>query len=185
MERRLEDTVSRAAQMRLRAVGGVVALAAASLVAAAGGAASAHAATTCTWGGTPTEPTGTFTLKPGITNTPSTGPLEFMATGALGGGADCSGKLTYDGEFDTGATCLVATFHVKVKGLPGVARAEGTADNLVPAPALLYDADGNVVGAELAQIVTVDNVPHYTDCTTPGGFTGGWPRMFSSVVELF
>jgi hypothetical protein len=74
---------------------------------------------------------------------------------------------------------------LRVKGLPGVERAEGTADNLVPAPALLYDADGNVVGAELAQIVTEDNVPHYTDCTTPAGFTGGWPRMFSSVVELF
>jgi hypothetical protein len=66
--------------------------------------------------------------------------------------------------------------------LPGVERAEGTADNLVPAPALLYDANGNVAGSELAQIVTEDNVPNYTDCTTTEGFTWG---SFSSVVEVF
>jgi hypothetical protein len=145
----------------------------------------AQAATTCTWAGTPADPTGTFTLEPGITNTPSVGPLAFNATGDLAGGAGCSGKLTYDGVFDAGASCLAATFHVKVKGLPGVVRAVGSADNLVPAPALLYDAKGNVVGTEVAQIVTETNVPHYTDCSTPNGFTGGWPGMFSSVVELF
>ena len=43
-------------------------------------------------------------------------------------------------------------------------------------------ADGNLVGSETAQIVTADDAPHYTDCTTPQGFTGG---TFSSVVELF
>lgn len=161
---------------------GAMVAAAACLAWAAGGASSAQAATTCTWGGTPAEPTGTFTLKPGITNTPSTGPLAFKATGDLAGDAGCTGKLVYDGEFDAGSTCLAATFHVRVKGLPGVVRAEGSADNLVPAPALLYDASGNVVGTELAQIVTEDNAPHYTDCTTPDGYTAG---SFSSVVELF
>jgi hypothetical protein len=30
--------------------------------------------------------------------------------------------------------------------------------------------------------VTVDNVPGYTDCTAPAGYTGG---EFTSVVELF
>jgi hypothetical protein len=109
--------------------------------------------------------------------------VDFKATGDLGGG--CSGKLTYDGVFDTGASCSAATFHVKVRGLPGVVRAAGTADNLVPAPALLYDRYDNVVGSETAQIVTETNVPHYTDCNTPTGFTGGWPAMFSSVVVLF
>jgi hypothetical protein len=146
------------------------------------GTGSAQASTTCTWAGTPAAPTGSFTLEPGITNTPSVGPLEFKATGDLAGGGICSGKMVYDGVFDTGASCLAATFHVRVKGLPGVVRAAGTADNLVPAPALLYDAAGNVVGTELAQIVTVDNAPNYTDCTTPEGFTWG---SFSSVVELF
>jgi hypothetical protein len=168
--------------MRLRAMIGAMATAAACLAWAGGGAVSAQATTTCTWGGTPAAPTGTFTLEPGITNTPSTGPLDFKAIGELAGGGACTGKLTYDGVFDAAATCLVATFHVRVKGLPGVVRAVGTADNLVPAPALLYDRDGNVVGSELAQIVTEDNAPHYTDCTTPQGFTGG---NFSSVVELF
>jgi hypothetical protein len=147
-----------------------------------GGAPAVQASTTCTWAGTPAAPTGTFTLEPGITNTPSTGPLAFQATGDLAGGPACTGKLTYVGEFDTGSTCVAATFHARVKGLRGVVRAEGTADNLVPAPALLYNADGNVVGSETAQIVTADNAPHYTDCTTPDGFTGG---SFSSVVELF
>jgi hypothetical protein len=70
---------------------------------------------------------------------------------------------------------------VTVKGLPGVVRAAGTADNLVPAPALLYDADGDVVGTEVAQIATEGNSSHYLDCTTAQGFTGG---SFSSVVEL-
>ena len=57
--------------------------------------------------------------------------------------------------------------------------------NLVPAPALLYDRNDNVVGSEIAQIVTQTNLSHYTDCNTPTGFTGGWPAMFSSVVVLF
>ncbi len=146
------------------------------------GAVSAQASTTCTWGGTPAAPTGTFTLDPGLTNTPSVGPVDFKATGALAGGGICTGKMVYDGVFDAGASCLASTFHVRVKGLPGVVSAAGTADNLIPAPALLYDAAGNVVGTELAQIVTVDNAPTYTDCMTPEGFTGG---SFSSVVELF
>jgi hypothetical protein len=171
--------------MRLREMIGAMAVAGATLALAVWGAAPAGATTTCTWGGTPVAPTGTFTLSPGITNTPSIGPLDFRAVGDLGGGAGCSGKLTYDGVFDAASTCLAATFHVRVKGLPGVVWAVGTADNLVPAPALLYDRDDNVVGSELAQIVTETNLPHYTDCTTPEGFTGGWPRMFSSVVELF
>jgi hypothetical protein len=168
--------------MALRATFGALAAAAACLALAGGGAASAQAATTCTWGGTPAAPTGIFTLKPGITNTPSIGPLAFRATGNLAGGVGCTGKLIYDGAFDAGSTCLVATFHARVKGLPGVVWAEGTADNVVPAPALLYDANGNVVGIEVAQIVTEDNIPHYTDCTTPEGFTVG---SFSSIVELF
>jgi hypothetical protein len=175
--------MTRATRTRARAVTGIIAVAAVALISAVGGAAPAQASMTCTWGGTPDAPTGTFTLSPGATNTPSIGPLDFKATGDLGGG--CTGKLTYDGVFDTGTTCQAATFHVKVKGLPEVVRAAGTADNLVPAPALLYDRNDNVIGSEIAQIVTKNNLPHYTDCETPTGFTGGWPGMFSSVVVLF
>jgi hypothetical protein len=168
--------------MRLREIGGAIAVAATLLALAVWSAAPAAATTTCTWGGTPAAPTGTFTLSPGITNTPSTGPLDFKAIGELAGGAGCTGKLTYDGVFDAGSSCLASTFHVRVRGLPGVVRAAGSADNLVPAPALLYDRNDNVVGVELAQIVTKENAPNYTDCTTPEGFTFG---TFSSVVELF
>jgi hypothetical protein len=172
--------VTAPAQLRFPSL--IVAMAAACFAVSIGGAAPAEAATTCTWGGTPAAPTGWFTLRPGITNTPSAGPLAFRATGELAGGAGCTGKLIYDGEFDAGASCLASTFHATVKGLSGVARAVGTADNLIPAPALLYDANGNVVGTEVAQIVTEGSVPHYTDCTTADGFTGGG---FSSVVQLF
>jgi hypothetical protein len=169
-------------QMRSRAlIGSTVALAAC-LAVAGWNAAAAGATTTCTWGGTPAAPTGWFTLSPGLTNTPTTGPVDFKAVGTLAGSAGCTGKLTYDGVFDTGSSCLTSTFHVRVKGLPGVVRAVGTADNLIPAPALLYDGNGNVVGTEAASIVTEANAPHYTDCTTAAGYTGG---NFSSVVELF
>jgi hypothetical protein len=168
--------------MRLREATIFTALISVCLLPVSGGAAPAQAATTCTWGGTPAAPTGWFTLSPGLTNTPLSGPSDFKAVGDLAGDAACSGKLTYDGVFDPGASCLEATFHARVRGLPGVVQAVGTADNLIPAPALLLDRDGNVVGNEFASIVTADNGPHYTDCTTPAGYTGG---NFSSVVELF
>jgi hypothetical protein len=165
--------------MRFRTMIGVMAVAAASLVAAGGDAASAQAAATCTWGGTPAAPTGTVTMTPGVTNTPSIGPLDFKATGELAGG--CSGQFTFVGQMDAGATCSFSTFQGTAKGLPGVRRFAGVAP-LGILPARLYDKDGNIVGSENAQVDTVDNAPHFTDCNTPGGFTGG---NFSSVIELF
>jgi hypothetical protein len=168
--------------MKSRALIGSAAAIAACLAFAGWNAAVAGATTTCTWGGTPAAPSGWFTLSPGLTNTPTAGPVDFKAVGVLAGGPGCTGKLSCDGVFDPGASCLASTFHVRVKGLPGVVRAVGTADNLVPAPALLYDKDGNVVGTEAASIVTEANAPHYTDCMTATGYTGG---NFSSVVELF
>src|SRR3981081_1945233 len=83
-------------QMRPRAIAAVTAVAAASVVAGGWGAGSAQAAATCTWGGTPAAPTGTVWYPGrGVTNTPSTEPLPFVATGPLAG--DCSGTLTYRG----------------------------------------------------------------------------------------
>src|SRR4051794_16904982 len=76
----------------------------------------AHAATTCTWAGTPVAPTGTFSVTPGVTNTPSSGPLEFVATGELGGGQGCRGTMTWVGQLDAGATCPFSTFRGRVKG---------------------------------------------------------------------
>jgi hypothetical protein len=91
--------------------------------------------------------------------------------------------MTFTGQLDAGATCPFSEFEGVVKGLPGVARFWGKGSLLVPS--LLYDRNGNVVGSETAQILTETNFPHTADCATPTGYTGGWPAMFSSVVELF
>jgi hypothetical protein len=144
----------------------------------------AHAATTCTWAGTHLAPSGTFTVRPGVTNTPSTGPLKFMATGVLGGGAGCHGTMTWVGQLDAGATCSFSTFRGRVHGFRGVRRFVGRGGG-VDVPSQLFDRKGRLVGVENADIMTQSNFPHTTDCTTPHGFTGGWPGMFSSVITRF
>src|SRR3954447_17863322 len=146
-------------------------------------AAHARAGLTCTWAGTPAAPTGTFTMEPGVTNTPSAGPLAFRATGRLAGGPRCHGTMVFEGQLDPGATCPFSTFRGRVYGLPGVARYVGHGSLLVPST--LYDRKGRVAGVENAEILTPANLAHTTDCATPEGFTGGWPGMFSSVVERF
>jgi hypothetical protein len=118
-----------------------------------------------------------------VTNLPSAGPLKFKAVGELAGGALCKGRMIFDGQLDAGATCPFSTFRGNVSGLPGVARFLGRGSLLVPS--VLYDRAGQVVGVENAEILTQANLSHNTDCSTPTGFTGGWPGMFSSVVELF
>jgi hypothetical protein len=167
--------------MRLRAATISTAVAIACLLPVSGGAAPAQAATICTWGGTAAAPTGTFSLKSGLTNVPAPGPIDFRATGQLAGGGICAGTLTFDGQVNAGSTCPVTFFEGTVKGLPGVVRFWG--DGAVGVvPELLYDSVGNLVGSDQPQVLTADNAPHFTDCTTPTGFTGG---TFSSVVELF
>jgi hypothetical protein len=134
----------------------------------------------CTWGGTPAAPTGTFTIKPGLTNIPSAGPLQFNVTGRLSGGAGCGGRFSFDGQVDAGSTCSFNVLEGVARGLPGVARFAG--HGVGPfGPSLLYDAAGQVVGSEDADVATQANAPRFTDCGTPAGFTGG---TFSSVIEL-
>ena len=169
--------------MRPRAIVAVTAIAAASLVAGGWGAASAQADTTCTWGGTPAEPTGrVWSTGQGPTNTPSTEPLHFIATGPLAGG--CSGTPTYDGYQATGSTCAFSPFEATAAGLPGVVRAAG--DDLVGlVPALLYGKSGNVVGSENPQVLTSGTEEKnfgFMSCNSPEGFKEG---HFSSVIELF
>lgn len=142
--------------------------------------ASAKSGGTCTWAGTPAAPTGTFSVTPGVTNTPSSGPLKFVATGRLAGGPGCHGTMTWIGRLDAGATCSFSTFRGRVYGFPGVARFVGRGS--LDVPSLLYDRKGNVVGVENAEIATQANQSRFLDCTTPQGFTGGWPGMFSSVI---
>jgi hypothetical protein len=163
----------------------IAAMATASALAVGGGwgATGAHASTTCTWGGTPLQPTGKFAYAgQGVTNTPSSEPLPFRATGPLGGG--CSGRLTFSGYSAAGATCAFGPFEAAVRGLPGVVRAAGDdIGGLVPAR--LYDRAGNIVGSENPQLLTNANDeknPAFTSCNTPEGFKGG---NFSSVIELF
>jgi hypothetical protein len=169
--------------MRPRAIIAVTAIAAASMAAGGSAAASAQASTTCTWGGTPVEHTGVVTLtKQGLTNTPSTEPLPFTATGPLAGG--CSGTLTYRGYFAAGASCPTPDpFEARVFGLPGVVRAVGEGIT-VYAPALLYDRAGDVVGSENPQVLTAGTEEQnfgFMNCNSPEGFKEG---NFSSVIEL-
>src|SRR5436309_2489310 len=168
--------------MRSRTILTTITLAATSLALSSLGAPPASATTICTWAGTAAEPTGTFTIDPGVTSVPSAGPLKFHATGSLRG--ECSGTMTFTGQLDAGATCAFSEFEGAVKGLPGVVRFWGKGSLLVPS--LLYDRAGNIVGEENAQIITEANSSHTADCATnPEGFTGGWPGMFSSALELF
>src|SRR5438477_9494227 len=82
-------------------------------------AAAGQGGTVCTWGGTPAAATGAFTMHPGLSNTPSTGPIHFVATGDLAGDAGCSGTLTFTGVLATGATCAAQQLSGRVSGLPG------------------------------------------------------------------
>jgi hypothetical protein len=168
--------------MRIRAKIGVATAIVALLASAGFGATTAQASTTCTWGGTPLDPTGWFTIKPGATNTPITEPSKLYATGVLAGEPGCSGKMGFVGHINPGSMCAHSTFQGRVTGLPGVARFAG-AGNVAP-PSLLYDKDGNVVGTEVPQLVTGETggASDYNDCSTPEGYSGG---DFSSVVVLF
>jgi hypothetical protein len=86
--------------MRARAAAVAIAITALFLIAATASPAAGQGSRFCTWGGTPAAPTGVITLNPGVTNTPSTGPIEFTATGRLAGDAGCNGKLTFTGYID-------------------------------------------------------------------------------------
>jgi hypothetical protein len=167
--------------MRFRATVGMLALTAACLALIGGGAAPAQGSTACTWGGTPAEPSGTFTVNPGLTNTPAPEPLKFSATGVLAGGGRCTGKLTFVGWVGAGSTCLFASFEGTVKGVPGVARFSGAGSASVQE--FLYNKDGDLVGADQPTVAAPPaDDPLYMNCGSPQGET---ELHFSAVVELF
>jgi hypothetical protein len=146
-------------------------------------ASPAHAEpATCTWGGTPADPTGTFTMSPGLTNSPSPVPLKFQASGELGGSDPrCKGEMKWVGQVDAGSSCFFASFEFTVKGWKSAADAWGKGG--LDVPSYMYDNEGNLVGIENAQIVTRENIPQYSGCGTPEGFTG--PATYSSNIVLF
>jgi hypothetical protein len=166
--------------MRFRMITAATALAVGLLASVGTGVASAQESRTCTWGGTPAAPTGTFVNDPGLTNTPNPAVISFRVIGALGG--DCRGTMSFKGTYDPNGSCLAATFSGTVEGLPGVERFAGsnTAGFL---PSRLYDRAGNVAGSENANAYTADNVlgGPFMACNTPEGLTRG---TFSSVIEL-
>jgi hypothetical protein len=166
-----------------------IALAACALVVApatASSAAPARGPLVCTWGGTPDAPTGVLTLSPGITTTPSAGPVAFTATGELGGSEGCNGTLTFRGVLEPGTSCTVATpFHATATGFPPIRYAEASFGPLGTAPVVLYDGDHNAVGSEQAQFLTGTlnrDDPLFTDCNAPGGLARAY---WSDTLELF
>src|SRR4051794_7419044 len=98
----------------------ICALMVASLGAGGALATPAHAATTCTWGGTPDHPTGVTVQRPGLTNNPALGPIAFRATGPLGGGPGCEGEFTFVGTVNPGSSCSFVTFQGRARGIHGV-----------------------------------------------------------------
>ena len=138
----------------------------------------------CTWGGTPDDPTGIVTFDPGITNTPSAGPIATHAWGPLEG-PGCHGTMIFDGAGRPGASCLSGViFEGSVHGVPGVTRLFGP--GIGPAVhEFLYDRDGNVVGSDQPLVKTFGNSPpnsNAMDCNTPDGVR---QLPFSSTVEFY
>jgi hypothetical protein len=151
------------------------------------GSASAQpgpAARLCTWGGTPANPTGIVTFEPGLTKTPSTGPIAVRAWGPLEG-PGCNGTMIFDGIARAGAGCLSGTiFEGPVYGLPGVTRLFGPGWG-PQVQEFLYDRQGNIVGSDQPTVKVEGNSPPNSnsfDCNTPEGVR----RLpFSSTVELY
>ena len=138
----------------------------------------------CTWGGTPANPTGIVTLEPGLTNTPSAGPIAVYASGRLEG-QGCKGTMIFDGIARSGAGCLSGTiFEGSVYGVPGVTRLFGPGWG-PQVQEFLYDRHGNIVGADQPNVkVEGNSAPNSNslDCNTPEGFRRA---PFSSTVELY
>ena len=147
-------------------------------------ASQAAGATTCTWGGTPAAPTGTFTISPGETNEPSPVPMMFTATGPLAGGPGCSGTFRFNGYFNAGSSCLLESGAGVATGLPGVARYGGIAPVEPGAfpPLWLYNGRGQIVGSEQPNVLTDYLLTQSNACNTPQGLTSG---RFDSLIELF
>jgi hypothetical protein len=94
--------------------------------------------------------------------------------------------MTFIGTAAAGSTCEVIEFRGRVEGLSGVERFRGPGlFGLVHE--FLYDAEGNVVGADQPQVLTNAvyggaKYSHVDDCATEEGFSRS---LFSSTVELF
>jgi hypothetical protein len=136
----------------------------------------------CTWGGTPLDTTGTFTVKPGLTNTPSTEAAKLHAIAPIECTDGYSGKASYMAVTPPGSTCAFSTFEGKVTGIPGADQAIGVGPvGLITHN--FYDKDGNLVGTDQGQVLSgaTEGGSEASDCNTEKGFTKGF---FSTVIEL-
>jgi hypothetical protein len=176
-------------KMRRHTTAAVLAAASAVLAMALGsfGSASAQsgpATRLCRWGGTPANPTGIVTFEPGLTKTPSAGPIAVYASGRLEG-EGCKGTMIFDGIARSGAGCLSGTiFEGSVYGVPGVTRLFGPGWG-PQVQEFLYDRQGNIVGSDQPNVkVEGNSAPNSNalDCDTPQGFRRA---PFSSTVELY
>lgn len=161
--------------VKFRAMVGASACAVASALVLAGGVTSAQAATRCTWGGTPANPTGTIAFDPGLTQSPAPFALKFKAVGVVEGGGPCHGQtVIFDGQADAGSSCFGGVgFEGRIIGLPGVAWVWGRGVlNLVRE--LAYDANGNLVGSDQAIAIGPKDDPLFTACGSPQGFRDGY-----------
>lgn len=170
--------------MRARMTIVALAVAAAGVASSGVGPAQAQAAPNiCVWGGTPAEPTGTFTIQPGVRNTPAPAPLKLKATGPAEGDA-CRSTVTFEGVARAGSTCAVLHFEGRVRGVPGVETFWGPGSLVTHE--FLYDRDGNLVGFNNPTVVNRDLIEQIAanpnSCNSPEGFTHG---RFSSTIELF
>src|SRR5215211_2622560 len=140
-----------AVSVRFRTMLSASACASALALALAAGAAPAQAATRCTWGGTPDNPTGRLYFDPGLTQFPAPTAIKFRAIGVVEGGGPCHGqKVTFDGQADAGSSCSGGVgFEGRVIGLPGVAWLWGKGVGNVVRE-LVYDRNGNLVGSDQA-----------------------------------
>ena len=143
--------------------------------------------TSCTWGGTPDQPTGVVRWEaPGIHTLPAPGPIPFTATGVLAGDgcADASGQpftMTFTGHYHAQSSCTLAFDDGVVTGVPGIVREETVGvTGLVIGP--LYGSDGQPAGTWYAQVFTDPGASAAT-CGSPEGirelrFSGGiqWVR---------
>jgi len=181
-----KHSTNASASLRLRAMLLASTCAAASALALAVGASRAQAATRCTWGGTPDNPTGTIYFDPGNTATPTPFALKFRATGIVEGGGPCHGQsVTFDGQADAGSSCAQTNFEGRVIGLPGVAWLWGKGVGTLVRE-LDYDSNGNLVGSDQAIATTPNNdpqavLPDILSCGTSQGFRSG---AFSGEFEL-
>ena len=172
-------THSKAAVLATAGVALVLSLA--SITAAS--ARSAPGTRLCTWGGTPDNPTGVVTFAPGLTNTPSAGPVAVHAWGPLAG-PGCQGTMDFDGIGRAGASCESVIFEGPVHGVPGVTWLFGPGVG-PQVHEFLYDREGNVVGSDQPLVKAFGNsAPNSNalDCNTPQGFRQG---PFSSTVEFY